>query len=235
MDKKTPQKTTITIFLILLISSAPILPLASRPMNNRSLINKDFIKKNLTFEAPWADSHGATGDDLGAGMLYYALVYIKKAKLCVCLGSGGGFVPRVMRQAQRDLNLHEARTVLVDGNMGPWGRPFWLNENSFFRKNYPDIEIIIDTTSHVARDHGPSWLIDYLHIDADHSIEGAYQDFMDYLPLMARDGIITFHDTNGSLPCAEVIPMIRNLGFDVIDFKNLGAGVAIIYLNKDGP
>lgn len=194
------------------------------------LTNSFYIKEYLTKEAPWADSHGATEDYLGSGMLYYALAYMSRAHLCVCLGSGGGFVPRIMRQAQRDLRLPNARTILVDANIGPYGRPAWLSSNHFFRKKFPDIQIIMDRTDNVAKAH-PEWKIDYLHIDADHSFEGAYNDFKNYLPLMNKPGIITFHDTNGNLPCAKVIQILQRQGYELVNFQEVAAGVAIIYLH----
>ena len=84
-----------------------------------SLVNKEFIKTHVTGDDPWCRSHGSSqgSEDLSAGMLYYALAYSFKAKTCVCLGSGGGFVPRLMRQAQRDLGLEGSRTLLVDGTL----------------------------------------------------------------------------------------------------------------------
>ena len=97
-----------------------------------SLIHKDFIRSTLTASDPWCQSHGAEENStfLGAGMLYYALCYAMQCKTCVCLGSGGGFVPRMMRQAQRDLGLPESRTILVDGTpyvsdtkKNIWGEP----------------------------------------------------------------------------------------------------------------
>ena len=71
------------------------------------MIDKGFITNYLTVDDPWCFSHGSGNgsEDLGAGMLYYSLAYSLKARTCVCLGSGGGFVPRMMRQAQRDLEL----------------------------------------------------------------------------------------------------------------------------------
>lgn len=63
-----------------------------------ALISTDYIRNFLTHEAAWADSHNGRGDYLGTGMFYYALAYMKKAKLCICLGSGGGFVPRIMNR-----------------------------------------------------------------------------------------------------------------------------------------
>ncbi len=195
-----------------------------------SLINPDYIEGFLTHEAKWANSHNAKKDYLGCGMLYYALAYMSKAHVCVCLGSGGGFVPRVMRQAQKDLNLDEAKTILVDANIGGYGTPVWLSPDHFFREEFSDIEIIMDLTKNVARGN-PDWKIDYLHIDVDHSFDGAHADFKNYLPLMNRPGIITFHDTCGKLPCAKVIEVIKEKGYEVVDFKEFGAGVAIIYLH----
>ena len=198
-----------------------------------SLINEDYIRNYLTHEAPYYASHGASDNYLGAGLLYYALAYSQKAKVCVCLGSGGGFVPRVMCQSQRDLHLTDAITILVDGNIGNWGRPLWLSPDSFFRTNFPEIKIILDTTHHAAMTWDKDLRINYLHIDADHSLEGSWQDFIDYLPLMAPYGIITFHDTQGLLPCAKTVDRIIKKGFEVVNFKEFGAGVAIIHLGKN--
>lgn len=195
-----------------------------------SLINLEYIKDYLTYESAWADSHNAHEDYLGCGMLYYALTYMSKARLCVCLGSGGGFVPRIMRQAQRDLNLNDARTILVDANIAEFGRPQWLSPEHFFRKNFPDIQIIMKLTKDVAKSHS-DWKIDYLHIDADHSFKGAYNDFKNYLPLMNKPGIITFHDTRGNLPCGKVVKALQKKGYEVVNFKEFGEGVAIIYLH----
>jgi hypothetical protein len=196
-----------------------------------SLLNKDYIKTYIN-EAPWKESHGAISETyLGAGLLYYTMAYISNAEICVCLGSGGGFVPRIMRQAQRDLGLENAKTILVDANIGDYGRPLWLSEDNFFRKQFPDIEIIMDTTHNVALNEGKNWKINYLHIDADHSLEGAYQDFIDYLPLMAPRGVITFHDTRDNhMPCAKLIPLLKEKGYEIVNFKAIGEGTAVLYL-----
>lgn len=215
-------KALVLIFLFFIVA------IQASDMENH-LINRKYIRDYLTYEAAWADSHGASDEYLGAGMLYYALAYMRKAELFVCLGSGGGFVPRVVRQAQRDLELKNSRTILVDANIGNFGRPMWIESDHFFRRKFPEIEIIIEQTI-IAAKMNPDWKIDYLHIDADHSYEGAYRDFFTYLPLMNKKGIITFHDTNGDLPCAKLIKVLKKQGFEVVNFKGFGAGVAIIYL-----
>jgi hypothetical protein len=48
-------------------------------------------------------THGATDKHLGDGLLIYSLIQYMRAKTCVCLGSGGGFIPRIMTQARIDL------------------------------------------------------------------------------------------------------------------------------------
>ncbi|MES2198948.1 MAG: hypothetical protein V4489_02110 [Chlamydiota bacterium] len=51
-----------------------------------------------------------------------------------------------MRQAQRDLELENGETIPIDGNMGRWGRPEWVALDSFFRKSFPDVRIILEST-----------------------------------------------------------------------------------------
>lgn len=200
---------------------------------NESLVDPAFIAAQLTHQAPWCHLHGASRGDLGVGMFYYALAYAAKANLCVCLGSGDGFVPRVMRQAQRDLRLQAAKTILIDGNMGSWGRPFWQLPSAFLHSAYPEITIIIDSTYHAARSiEVKKWEIDYLHIDADRTTYGALQDFLDYLPLMQREGIITLHDVGAGRPCSKTVDLIRAMGYEVVVFNHFGTGLALITLSS---
>jgi len=178
-----------------------------------SLIDKKFITGKLTVDDPWCASHGAGdgSEDLGAGMLYYALAYSLRARVCVCLGSGGGFVPRLMRQAQRDLGIEGGRTILVDGALevreerrSIWGSPSWLPEDSTFRRNYPDVEIVLGLTEVVRETFfaAEDVTIDFLHIDADHHYDGVKRDWDLYSPLVAEGGVITLHDTvNFREPC----------------------------------
>lgn len=207
------------------------LPLYLVSTEEEGLINPSFIESHLTKKAYWSQLHGAYKDNLGTGMLYYGLIYAAKSKLCVCLGSGDGFVPRVMRQAQRDLHLSDSKTILVDGNMGKNGRPRWLKEDSYFRVAYPEIEIIIDSTKNVANNQAKTWQIDYLHIDADRTITGALQDFIDYLPYMNSDGTIILHDTGKGRACSITAEKIKELGYAIVNFDTFGTGTSIIKLN----
>ncbi|MBF70879.1 MAG: hypothetical protein CMA95_00030 [Euryarchaeota archaeon] len=178
------------------------------------ILNKDFIKKFITNNksrpVPYRWTHGATDYDLGDGLIIYALIQFFRAKTCVCLGSGGGFIPRIMSQARKD--LHEQKifegnnewnwgdigsTIIVDANNGIGGLTDWTEKNSFLRKNfYP--RVIIDTTENAYYNFfvKEDIKIDYLHIDADHSYEGVKLDFELYSKILSPHGIISIHDTD---------------------------------------
>jgi hypothetical protein len=210
-----------------------------------SLVDKNFIRTFIIGQDKWASSHGSAQDseDLAAGILYYALAYATKAKVCVCLGSGGGFVPRLMRQAQRDLNIENARTFLIDGGdkvpiekKEIWGTPSWSAEGSWHRRNYPDIEMIMELSD--AAFHKffvpQNIRIDYLHIDADHHYEGVKQDWDLYRTLVADEGVITLHDTvNYRHPCGvpRLLEEIRAAGqYSVSNFP-IRYGTALVKKN----
>lgn len=214
-----------------------------------SLIDKEFIKTNLTASDPWCQSHDAqdSTEFLGAGMLYYALCYAMRSKTCLCLGSGGGFVPRMMRQAQRDLGIEGSRTILVDGTLqvtaekkSIWGEPCWVPEDSLFRTNYPEIEIVLELTETAFRDRfQPEGLkVDFLHIDADHHYEGVKLDWDLYSTLVPEDGIITLHDTiNYRPPCGvyKLMDEIREQGeYELINFPIRYGSAILRKRQRDG-
>ncbi len=207
-----------------------------------SLLNTEFIQSMITAADPWCKSHAAAegGSRIGAGILYYGLAYSMQSKTCVCLGSGGGFVPRLMRQAQRDLELADSRTFLVDGTKqidqekkNIWGVPCWIPEDSLFRTNYPDVEIHFELTEAAFHNYfQPNGIqIDYLHIDADHHYEGCKLDWDLYSTLVPDSGIITLHDTvNYREPCGvyRVLDDIRATGdYDVLNLP-VAYGTAIV-------
>jgi hypothetical protein len=211
-----------------------------------SLLDSDFITSHVTVGDPWCASHGSGQDstDLGAGILYYALAYAHRARTCVCLGSGGGFVPRLMRQAQRDLEMADSRTILVDGagavtepGRAIWGRPSWLAEDSPFRRNYPEIELRLQLTADAFHEFfEPNQLkIDFLHIDADHHYEGAKLDWDLYSTLVVPEGVITLHDTvNFREPCGVprlVEEIQRDDRFQIVNFP-ISFGTAVVRKNQ---
>ncbi len=185
------------------------------------LFNKEYIKQYLTnnhtidengnmilepIKYRW--SHGATDLHLGDGLLIYSLIMFNRAKVCVCIGSGGGFIPRLMTQARRDLweqgifegdNSSEwgdiGTTIIVDAANSVGGFTDWTNENSFLRQHFSP-QVILETSERAFYDYfvRQDIKIDYLHIDGDHSYEGVKKDFELYSTIMSENAIITIHD-----------------------------------------
>src|SRR5690242_13390644 len=74
---------------------------------NHELIFAEFIHSGLA-RTTYSWSHGAdSGSYIGSGLLYFAIPYMLKAKTCVCIGSGAGFVPRLMHQAQLEAHVRD--------------------------------------------------------------------------------------------------------------------------------
>jgi hypothetical protein len=198
-----------------------------------SLLNTEFLEQMLLKDAPWSFTHGVQKQFLGLGLVYYCITYILRARVAVCLGSGGGFVPRIMRQAQRDAGIGEkSRTILIDADdptVG-FGSPEYLHADSFFRTSYPEIELMVKTTKEAAemfRSSRPR--INYLHIDANHSFEGCLFDYETYRGFMASEFVITMHDTRFSPGVMQAIEEIsKKEDIELINLNNLAYGLAII-------
>lgn len=187
------------------------------------LFDKEYIKQYLTNNHKIDDdgniilepvkyrwSHGATDLHLGDGLMIYSLIMFNRAKVCVCIGSGGGFIPRLMTQARMDLysqGIFEGNnqpewgdigtTIIVDAANGIGGVIDWSDEDSFLRKNFHP-QIILETSERAFYDYfiRQDIKIDYLHIDGDHSYEGVKNDFELYSTIVSENGIITIHDTD---------------------------------------
>lgn len=155
-------------------------------------------------------THGATDLHMGDGMLVYSFIQFIRAKVCVCIGSGGGFIPRIMTQSRHDLweqGIFEGNsqnewgdigtTIIVDAANGIGGFTDWTEENSFLRYNFQP-QLILETSEKAFYDYfvRQDIKIDYLHIDGDHSYEGVKKDFELYSTIMSENGLITIHDTD---------------------------------------
>ena len=181
-----------------------------------SILNKNYIKSSITNNKDkpvnYRWTHGATDNDLGDGLLVYSIIHYMRAKVCVCLGSGGGFIPRIMTKARQD--LHEAgifegnndmswgdigATFVVDASNNIGGKVDWLNKDSYFRKTFCP-RIINETTEKAYYNFfvKEDIKIDYLHIDAGHSYKDVKQDFNLYIKLLSKKGIVSIHDTDKS-------------------------------------
>lgn len=173
-------------------------------------------------------THGATDKHLGDGLLVYSLIMFNRAKVCVCIGTGGGFIPRLMTQARKDLweqgifggnNQQEwgdiGTTIIVDAVNGVGGNTDWTEENSFLRNHFTP-QIILETSEKAYYDYfvRQDIKIDYLHIDGDHSYEGVKKDFELYSTIISENGVITIHDTDQKYYDTLIIPNNQKESFD---------------------
>ncbi len=189
----------------------------------QSLLNLNIVKDYLTnnhkldedgniIHTPinYRWTHGATDLHLGDGLMIYSLIQFNRAKICVCIGTGGGFIPRLMTQSRVDLwhqKIFEGNgqnewgdigtTIIVDAANGVGGFTDWTEEDSFLRQHFSP-QIILETSEKAFYDYfvRQDIRIDYLHIDGDHSYEGVKKDFELYSQLMSENAIITIHDTD---------------------------------------
>lgn len=180
------------------------------------ITNNDFINKNITNNGdqpvPYRWTHGATDWHMGDGMIVYSLIQHMRSKICVCIGSGGGFIPRIMTQARIDLYKQKifegngdynwgdiGTTYVVDACNGIGGPNDLENEDSFYRNTfYPRF---IKNTSEDAYYNFftlQDIKIDILFIDGDHSYEGVKLDFELYSKILNENGVIIIHDTDSN-------------------------------------
>jgi hypothetical protein len=178
------------------------------------ITNQEFIQKNITTNdgkpVPYLWTHGATEKHLGDGLIVYSIVQHMRFKNCVCIGSGGGYIPRILTQARIDLHKQGVFEGNPDYNWGDIGSTYVIdacngvggpndleNENSFYRTHfYP--RFIKETSENAFYDFfvRQDIKIDLLFIDGDHSYEGVKKDFELYSTILSDYGIIIIHDTD---------------------------------------
>ena len=178
------------------------------------ILNSDYIKGHITNNGdtpvPYRWTHGATDLHMGDGLIVYSIIQHMRAKNCVCIGSGGGFIPRIMTIARRDLHKQGifqgnsdvnwgdiGATYLVDACNGIGGFNDLEDENSFFRRVFSPRFIKETSENAYYNFFVPQDIkIDVLFIDGDHSYEGVKLDFELYSKLLSPKGVILLHDTD---------------------------------------
>lgn len=178
------------------------------------ILNTDYIKHNITnnnnIPVPYRWTHGATDEHMGDGIIVYSLIQHMRAKNCVCIGSGGGYIPRIMTQARIDLHKQGIFTGNTEYNWGDIGATYLVDpcnniggpsdvsdEDSFYRTHfYP--RFIKETSEDAFYNFFvlQDIKIDLLFIDGDHSYEGVKKDFELYSTILSDNGIIIIHDTD---------------------------------------
>lgn len=199
-------------------------------ITNQPYIEK-FITSNNGETVPYRWTHGATSSHLGDGLLVYSIIQHMRAKVCVCIGSGGGYIPRIMTQARldlweqgilegdRDMNWGDIGvTYVVDVCNGVGGNSDLDDEKSFYRQEfYP--RFIKETSERAYYDFfvKQDIHIDVLFIDGDHSYSGVKTDFELYSKLLTKSGVIFIHDTDETYSNELVVSEDAKKDFHLFD------------------
>ena len=182
-----------------------------------------FIEKNITNNedkpVPFRWTHGATDKHMGDGIIVYSIIQHMRAKNCVCIGSGGGYIPRIMTQARIDLHSQGIFNGNPDYNWGDIGATYLVDpcnniggssdvddENSFFRTHFYPRFIKATSEDAFYNFFIPQDIkIDFLFIDGGHSYEMVKQDFDLYSTILSENGIIVLHDSDERYENALII------------------------------
>lgn len=185
-------------------------------MNDKTLLNQEFIENNITTnngdDLLYLWTHGGTKSHMGDGIVVYSIIQHMRAKVCVCIGSGSGYIPRIMTQARIDLHKQKifegnsnyswgniGTTYLVDACNGVGGPNDLEDENSFFRSTfYPRLIKATSVDAYYDFFIRQDIKIDLLFIDGDHSYDGVKKDFELYSQILSDNGVIIIHDTDSN-------------------------------------
>ena len=180
------------------------------------ITNQKYIESNITTDngekLSFLWTHGATTKHMGDGIIVYSLIQHMRYKSCVCIGSGGGYIPRIMTQARIDLHrqgIFEGNdtytwgdigtTYVVDPCNGIGGDSSICDMEGFYQTTFFP-RFIKETSERAYYDFfvREDIKIDLLFIDGDHSYEGVKKDFELYTKILNPNGLVLIHDTDSS-------------------------------------
>ena len=73
--------------------------------------------------------------------------------------------------------------------------------------------------------------VDFLFIDADHSYDAVMQDWANYSPLVAKGGLVGFHDVANQAAEAWAVLKRDHRTVEFVDPDNAGMGMGLIYID----
>ncbi len=169
----------------------------------QNLINKDFARLAIDYyDGNQGQNTDLKTNNLGFGLLHYALVRNLKPKNVLVVGSLKGYVPALIAAACRDNHFGQVDFVDAafdeENNGKNWqGIGFWkkTNPQAHFAKIGVDkyLTLHIMTTQEFSKKH-PHKKYQYIYIDGDHSYEGVKLDYKLFYPKLEKNGLMSFHD-----------------------------------------
>ena len=160
---------------------------------------EEFISRLFADPEMLRMGHAQRRDDLnlGLGWLYYALARVIRPKTAVVIGSWRGFVPAVIGKALAD-NTEPGEVLFIDPSLVDdfWSDPARV-ERHFAGLGAPNVRHSRMTTQEFVagggyRDVGE---VGMLMVDGHHTAEQARFDYLSFLPKLAPEAIVLFHDS----------------------------------------
>lgn len=142
---------------------------------------------------------------VGSGWAQHApfafwLIEAYRPKVLVELGTYKGYSFAAFCQAVKRLNTgtqcHAVDTWQGDEHAGHYGNDVYDDISSYIRARYPDFTHMIRSTFDEALSHFQDGTIDLLHVDGRHFFEDVSHDFYSWVPKLAPNAVVLFHDTN---------------------------------------
>ncbi len=140
--------------------------------------------------------------NLGYGLIHYAIIRNQKPNRVLCIGSMYGFIPYMMAKAcmENQMGFVDFVDASYDmkkrGNKHYYGQGFWktIKPNEHFRylgvNKY--IATHLMTSAQFAKKE--NWNYDYIYLDGDHSYKGAMTNIRLFWPRLNQNGFLCFHD-----------------------------------------
>lgn len=160
---------------------------------------EEFISRLFADPEMLRMGHAQRRDDLnlGLGWLYYALARVIRPKTAVVIGSWRGFVPAVIGKALAD-NTEPGEVLFIDPSLVDdfWSDPARV-ERHFAGLGAPNVRHSRMTTQEFVaggayRDVGE---VGMLMVDGHHTAEQARFDYLSFLPKLAPEAVVLFHDS----------------------------------------
>ncbi|WP_347814334.1 glycosyltransferase [Alkalihalobacillus sp. LMS39] len=156
-----------------------------------------FHSPNFSYEKEFSFvNHGSAW--MGHRRFAYDLVKFMKPAVIVELGTQWGISFFSFLQAVKDENsptkCYAVDTWEGDPHAGYYGNEVYSNVNQIINQYYSGHASLIRSTFDDARNHFDDQTIDLLHIDGYHTYEAVSHDFETWLPTLAENGVMLFHD-----------------------------------------
>lgn len=166
--------------------------------------------------------HGQSVADknLGLGWVYYSLARALRPQHIVCIGSYRGFVPILFGRALMENDGAKGTVTFIDPSfVDDFWRDSLLVREHFNSYEVPNIQHHCLTTQQFAQSNYYEDLgaIDFLFIDGYHSAAQAKIDHETFLPKLAQDHIVFFHDSI-SRRVSKIYGEEKQYPYSVVDY-----------------